>query len=215
MKLLSQSPTLAKASSQSSKRPSPLSLFKRAPKLIPMANVAAFLLLAITFVSSVNAGCSANFGSEYVCCGQQQTVNDYTGHVQSCPFYAPTCDGYSANNHYGTCTKTQCSADHNSEDVCCGQPESSNDYSGHVKSCPVFAPTCVDYQEGKNYGMCVVRGQAWRVQLIVALGRPWVLPCVLAAAVGCGVAALAFFSCQRRSPRHAMEASAPYVKIDA
>jgi len=52
-------------------------------------------------------------------------------------------------------TKTvHCSADHNSNRPCCGQPDSKEDYAGHVRQCPALQPICSGYVANQHLGTC-------------------------------------------------------------
>jgi len=55
---------------------------------------------------------------------------------------------------FNTCGPTTCSADHNSNVPCCGQPSNEHEYTDNVQSCPEDFPKCTNYEAGIAYGSC-------------------------------------------------------------
>jgi len=48
-------------------------------------------------------GCSSNYGSDTICCGQPDDRSDYKGATHQCTREFPYCTSYKANEYYGHC----------------------------------------------------------------------------------------------------------------
>ena len=103
-----------------------------------------------------NKECPANYGSnlgDNVCCDQEGTI-DHSNKI--CDVSAPKCIKYVKDNTWGKCavTNKECVADFGSnsgDNVCCGQEGTINDDN---KICDAYAPKCIGYRFGQNYGIC-------------------------------------------------------------